>query len=100
MEVDGETREITPEEDIPTCAYDVILTFTPACSQNFTSDSSIEAPPSVLPQRRYCDITGLEVYTPPSQHTSITSPDDTLLRRVPIQTPRRDFDITTKAYMS
>lgn len=24
-------------------------------------DSSIEAPPSVLPQRHYCDITGLEV---------------------------------------
>lgn len=24
-------------------------------------DASIEAPPSVLPQRRYCDITGLEV---------------------------------------
>jgi hypothetical protein len=24
-------------------------------------DLSIEAPPSVLPQRRYCDITGLEV---------------------------------------
>ena len=26
-----------------------------------TLDLSIEAPPSVLPQRRYCDITGLEV---------------------------------------
>ena len=24
-------------------------------------DSSIEAPPSILPQKRYCDITGLEV---------------------------------------
>ncbi|KAH8096827.1 hypothetical protein BXZ70DRAFT_944718 [Cristinia sonorae] len=36
-----------PEEDIPTY-------------------SSIEAPPSVLPQRHYCDITGLEApYTDP-----------------------------------
>ena len=25
------------------------------------ADTSIEAPPSVLPQSRYCDITGLEV---------------------------------------
>lgn len=24
-------------------------------------DSSIEAPPSILPQKKYCDITGLEV---------------------------------------
>lgn len=24
------------------------------------ADTSIEAPPSVLPQKRYCDITGLE----------------------------------------
>lgn len=25
------------------------------------SDASIEAPPSLMPQRHYCDITGLEV---------------------------------------
>jgi len=51
MDVDvegGEPRESTPEEEIPTY-------------------SSIEAPPSVLPQRRYCDITGLEgPYTDPA----------------------------------
>jgi len=48
MDVDGEQRESTLEEDMPTYA-------------------SIEAPPSVLPQRRYCDITGLEgPYTDPA----------------------------------
>ncbi|KAI0946672.1 hypothetical protein AcW1_010072 [Taiwanofungus camphoratus] len=48
MEIDGERIETTAEEDIPTY-------------------SSIEAPPSVLPQRRYCDITGLEgPYTDPA----------------------------------
>ncbi|OBZ77919.1 Chromatin-remodeling complex subunit ies6, partial [Grifola frondosa] len=48
MDIDGQPRESTPEEDIPTYA-------------------SIEAPPSVLPQRRYCDITGLEgPYTDPA----------------------------------
>ncbi|EMD36247.1 hypothetical protein CERSUDRAFT_137884 [Gelatoporia subvermispora B] len=48
MAVDGETREVTPEEDLPTY-------------------SSIEAPPSLLPQKRYCDITGLEgPYTDPA----------------------------------
>ncbi|KAI0794816.1 hypothetical protein C8Q75DRAFT_712597, partial [Abortiporus biennis] len=48
MDVDGVTPDMTPEEDIPTY-------------------SSIEAPPSLLPQRRYCDITGLEApYTDPA----------------------------------
>ncbi|KAH9949713.1 hypothetical protein B0H21DRAFT_786411 [Amylocystis lapponica] len=48
MDVDGGPRESSPEEDMPTY-------------------SSIEAPPSVLPQRRYCDITGLEgPYTDPA----------------------------------
>jgi hypothetical protein len=28
--------------------------------------ASVEAPPSLLPQKRYCDITGLEVSLPPS----------------------------------
>jgi hypothetical protein len=28
---------------------------------SFIADTSIEAPPSVLPQNHYCDITGLEV---------------------------------------
>jgi hypothetical protein len=31
-------------------------------------DLSIEAPPSVLPQRRYCDITGLEVRESSESH--------------------------------
>ncbi|KIK63957.1 hypothetical protein GYMLUDRAFT_40169 [Collybiopsis luxurians FD-317 M1] len=45
MDVDGKTPE---EEDIPTYL-------------------SIEAPPSVLPQKHYCDITGLEApYTDPT----------------------------------
>ncbi|KAL1939274.1 hypothetical protein VTO73DRAFT_10077 [Trametes versicolor] len=49
MDVDGQPAEDTTlEEDLPTYA-------------------SIEAPPSVLPQRRYCDITGLEgPYTDPA----------------------------------
>ncbi|KAI1798476.1 hypothetical protein LXA43DRAFT_876033, partial [Ganoderma leucocontextum] len=50
MDVDGQhvTPEDLLEDDLPTYA-------------------SIEAPPSVLPQRRYCDITGLEgPYTDPA----------------------------------
>ncbi|PIL27258.1 hypothetical protein GSI_10403 [Ganoderma sinense ZZ0214-1] len=49
MDVDGRsTLEDPLEDDLPTYA-------------------SIEAPPSVLPQRRYCDITGLEgPYTDPA----------------------------------
>ncbi|KAH9923855.1 uncharacterized protein B0H18DRAFT_1085611 [Fomitopsis serialis] len=48
MDVDGVEKEYIPDEDMPTY-------------------SSIEAPPSVLPQRRYCDITGLEgPYTDPA----------------------------------
>lgn len=46
MEVDGQTASYDDEE-MPTY-------------------TSIEAPPSVLPQKRYCDITGLEApYTDP-----------------------------------
>ncbi|KAI9068879.1 hypothetical protein FKP32DRAFT_109037 [Trametes sanguinea] len=50
MDVDGEKKaeDMPLDEDMPTYA-------------------SIEAPPSVLPQRRYCDITGLEgPYTDPA----------------------------------
>ncbi|KAH8109925.1 hypothetical protein DFH11DRAFT_1691004 [Phellopilus nigrolimitatus] len=46
----GEVQKATPleDEDVPTYA-------------------SIEAPPSILPQKRYCDITGLEApYTDPA----------------------------------
>ncbi|PKC74248.1 hypothetical protein RhiirA1_335316 [Rhizophagus irregularis] len=33
---------------------------------NFILDSNIEAPPSIRPQKKYCDITGLEAkYTDP-----------------------------------
>ncbi|TFK32300.1 hypothetical protein BDQ12DRAFT_521389 [Crucibulum laeve] len=38
----------------------------PAVGEDVPTYSSIEAPPSILPQRRYCDITGLEApYTDP-----------------------------------
>lgn len=49
MDVDGAvTVDEAQEEELPTY-------------------SSIEAPPSVLPQRKYCDITGLEgPYTDPA----------------------------------
>ncbi|KAI0683165.1 hypothetical protein BC835DRAFT_773010 [Cytidiella melzeri] len=49
MEVDGQAAaDDTAEEDLPTY-------------------SSIESPPSFLPQRKYCDITGLEgPYTDPA----------------------------------
>ncbi|KAA1475453.1 hypothetical protein DENSPDRAFT_842234 [Dentipellis sp. KUC8613] len=47
MEVDGDAQDVPLEEDYPTY-------------------HSIEAPPSLLPQRHYCDITGLEApYTDP-----------------------------------
>jgi hypothetical protein len=35
-------------------------------------DLSIEAPPSVLPQRRYCDITGLEVRESSQSHLIVS----------------------------
>ena len=60
MDVDGAEQTYLPDEDMPTCASPI-----PRNSRRSNSvriaDSSIEAPPSVLPQRRYCDITGLEV---------------------------------------
>ncbi|KIJ56459.1 hypothetical protein M422DRAFT_199151 [Sphaerobolus stellatus SS14] len=51
MEVDEETkREGSADADMPTY-------------------TSIEAPPSVMPQKHYCDITGLEApYTDPATH--------------------------------
>jgi len=49
MDVDGEARP-TAEEEEEAPTY-----------------TSIEAPPSILPQKRYCDITGLEaLYTDPT----------------------------------
>ncbi|THH26884.1 hypothetical protein EUX98_g7301 [Antrodiella citrinella] len=48
MAIDGEAAPSSQEEDMPTYC-------------------SIEAPPSVLPQKHYCDITGLEApYTDPA----------------------------------
>ncbi|KAH0826367.1 hypothetical protein J3R83DRAFT_5329 [Lanmaoa asiatica] len=57
-------RDVAEEEDVPTC------TLSPARSIHSPSpspaDTSIEAPPSLLPPRHYCDITGLEApYTDP-----------------------------------
>ncbi|KAN0138646.1 hypothetical protein V8E53_003634 [Lactarius tabidus] len=52
-------REEAMEVDGPTSA-------SPIAEDDIPSYLSIEAPPSVLPQRRYCDITGLEApYTDP-----------------------------------
>ena len=60
MAVDGQpSADTLLEEDLPTCQF-----IDAHCSINSLTwyiDASIEAPPSVLPQRRYCDITGLEV---------------------------------------
>nr|GAT52008.1 predicted protein [Mycena chlorophos] len=50
MEVDGETTPAVGEDE-----------------EDFPTYTSIEAPPSLLPQRHYCDITGLEApYTDPA----------------------------------
>jgi len=40
--------------------------------RSLDADTSIEAPPSVLPQSRYCDITGLEVIGDTSNATEIS----------------------------
>lgn len=52
---------IEEEEDIPTCECLVHDIFLWKMCAEISSDTSIEAPPSILPQKRYCDITGLEV---------------------------------------
>ena len=62
MEVDGATEDDILEEDLPTCQY-LPLNFVFRLAKRHV-DSSIEAPPSVLPQRKYCDITGLEARQP------------------------------------
>ncbi len=60
MDVDVQQAQEDPlEEDLPTCEYHLnVVVFYMFIR---VPDASIEAPPSVLPQRRYCDITGLEV---------------------------------------
>jgi INO80 complex subunit C len=57
MDVDGE------EEEIPTCEARRVQN---AFDRLWYTDTSIEAPPSLLPPRHYCDITGLEVCLPHS----------------------------------
>lgn len=48
------TEETVPERQVPTCAC-LLLT-----------DTSVEAPPSLLPRKKYCDVTGLKGnYTDP-----------------------------------
>ena len=41
------------------------MTFAVVSYADSDSDTSIEAPPSLLPARKYCDITGLEVHISP-----------------------------------
>jgi hypothetical protein len=60
MEVDGAP---VAGDDIPSCGWRSFLLTRGLVKYRFL-DLSIEAPPSVLPQRRYCDITGLEVRGP------------------------------------
>ena len=47
------------DEDLPTCMLHNLICF--IYSYRNQIDASIEAPPSFLPQKHYCDITGLEV---------------------------------------
>jgi hypothetical protein len=63
MEVDGaangETPKVEDEEEVPTCM--LLAGMNSVNVLSFALDTSIEAPPSILPPKRYCDITGLEV---------------------------------------
>jgi hypothetical protein len=67
MQVDGHVDE-DPEEDLATCKLPLRLCERPLM---LPPDTSIEAPPSFLPQRKYCDITGLEVCTAMPPHLDI-----------------------------
>jgi len=57
MDVDGASTTLD-EEDVPTCTF---LPLPNSRRLTLLSDTSIEAPPSLLPPRHYCDITGLHV---------------------------------------
>jgi len=61
MDVDGVppsgSSDIPFEEDTPTCKSSYMCEISYA---DDVTDTSIEAPPSLLPARKYCDITGLE----------------------------------------
>lgn len=66
MNVDGETnrvKAVEEDEETPTCMFRNILIRCGIIVYPIT-DTSIEAPPSIWPQKRYCDITGLEVHFP------------------------------------
>ncbi|KAI6044585.1 hypothetical protein EDC04DRAFT_2889653 [Pisolithus marmoratus] len=71
--VSSSSRSAALDEDVPTCEYTVTRNlsriFVGADIRNgsvLLADTSIEAPPSLLPPRHYCDITGLEApYTDP-----------------------------------
>ena len=70
MQVDGQdVIDEAADEDLPTCSL-TSPRETLRSLLNLCADSSIEAPPSVLPQRKYCDITGLEVGIVPCESTS------------------------------
>lgn len=60
MDVDGAPALVQAEveEDVPTCK---IIRFLLHAGMTLAADTSIEAPPSLLPPRHYCDITGLDV---------------------------------------
>jgi len=98
MDVDGEgvrsqTRE--DDEETATCVYD----FSGQVHNNDCSldaDTSIEAPPSVLPQSRYCDITGLEVID--TLLVQLKCPDALCRHHTQIQQPA--YVIMTRACMS
>lgn len=61
MQVDGQDALDDAEEELPTCLLFCLQVSFQCVSDCEGADSSIEAPPSVLPPRKYCDITGLEV---------------------------------------
>ena len=62
MDVDGAPppgpSDVPFEEDTPTCKLSMM--FIAVYELMAGADTSIEAPPSLLPARKYCDITGLE----------------------------------------
>ncbi|KAH9075596.1 hypothetical protein EDB83DRAFT_2259061 [Lactarius deliciosus] len=59
-------REKRRKEREEAMEVDGATSVSPVVEDDMPSYLSIEAPPSVLPQRRYCDITGLEApYTDP-----------------------------------
>lgn len=63
-----------------------------------SSDSSIEAPPSILPPQKYCDITGLEVSIS-LEEMSAGVMLISLRYRAHTRIPQVGCDITTKVSM-